>query len=905
MKKYLLILLTVCFPIHLFSGIQNIDSLLRVAADVNIETSQRLNSYKQLSNHFIRSKNYDSCRLVSHKGIELSNQMGGSDHLSKFQTNIGSTYYYVGETDKAMEWYIKAYESAVKYGSNWLIAEKLSHLGIIFGSVGETETALEYYNSSLEYYEKVDDPRANIDLEIAYLHLNMGSLFQRQKDYEKALEYYILCLPPIEASGNNRALLDLYNNIASVYFHQQLYDLSLENYLKALEYASSDPPSTNYAILLANVAENYIYINQFEKAKPYLEQSLNIAKEYDLLRVEKNVYSIYSDFYYDKNDFKNAYTYRAKYEAVKDSLFNRQKSKDIANIRIKYETEKKEQENQALSIENERQARINKLLLIILVIIVISIAIILYVWSRVNLANKKLKQKQDELKKLNEQLKMSNSETEAALEFKSQFLANMSHEIRTPLNIIIGFAGILRKNIMESKLIKYIDSIELSSENLLKLLNDILDMSKIEARKMLLKPEVVDLKKLVEEIRTLFLIKAEEKNIDLSISFDENLPTVMILDEIRTRQVLVNLVGNAIKFTNEGFVKVKVYGPNKNIPEDYSPSKTDFFIDIEDSGHGIPPEHQKIIFESFRQIHVKNQAKISGTGLGLPISRRLMELMGGSLNLKSEPDKGSVFTLHFKDIPVTSIKSNEKTLAHTTLELPEIQFKSCRILIADDEAMNRSLIISSFAGTEVIVFQAENGKDAVEMAIKTMPAVILMDFNMPVIDGFEAARTLKQNPITKEIPILAFSASSLFVDLSNEEKELFSGFISKPVFISDLFEELSPFLPHTRNKTMEGELLKSKEFENVIRSDRELMNEEVIAELDATFTSRFNEIKHVNSMNLTLQFAEELKAFALKRDFKSIEVYSKKVEEACKSFNIDLVRQLLDKFPKILSQLKK
>jgi two-component system sensor histidine kinase EvgS len=281
-----------------------------------------------------------------------------------------------------------------------------------------------------------------------------------------------------------------------------------------------------------------------------------------------------------------------------------------------------------------------------------------------------------------------------------------------------------------------------------------------------------------------------------------------------------------------------------------------------------------------------------------------MELMGGTLSLKSEPGKGSVFTLHFKDVPVSAIKPNVNPVTRILSELPDIQFQACRLLIADDEMMNRSLIISSFVGTEVLVFQATNGKEAVEMALKTLPDIILMDFNMPVMDGFSAAKTLKQNPVTKDIPIMAFSASSLFTDLNREEKELFSGFISKPVFITDLFEELSAFLPHSRNKTVESELFKKKDFLSAVASDQLVLNKEIFVALDLNFSSRYTVVNESNSMNQTLQFAEDLKSFARENDFKSIELYSKKVIEACKNFDINQVTRLLEKFPALLSQFK-
>jgi two-component system sensor histidine kinase EvgS len=331
-----------------------------------------------------------------------------------------------------------------------------------------------------------------------------------------------------------------------------------------------------------------------------------------------------------------------------------------------------------------------------------------------------------------------------------------------------------------------------------------LNLSKIEAGKLFVSPEIVDIKLLVEESWRIFVIKAEEKNIVFSFEVEENISKAMVLDDIQIRQVLVNLVGNAIKFTSGGYVKIRVYTLGGDEIHEFQPSKIDFYIDIEYTGTGIPSEYQDLISEPFGQIQKNGQHKISSTGLGLPISRRLMEMMGGKLTLKSEPGKGSVFTMHFSNIPVATSKSGKKSSNHIISEISDIQFQTCRLLIADDEVMNRSLVSSYFEGTEVHVFQAENGKEAIEMATKTLPQVILMDFNMPVMGGLEATKMLKQNPATKEIPVIAFSASNLLTGLATEEKHLFAGFITKPVFITELFEELSNFLPHNRRQADKG-----------------------------------------------------------------------------------------------------
>ncbi|MCG8342272.1 MAG: ATP-binding protein, partial [Chlorobiales bacterium] len=316
--------------------------------------------------------------------------------------------------------------------------------------------------------------------------------------------------------------------------------------------------------------------------------------------------------------------------------------------------------------------------------------------------------------KLNSELVKAKEEADKASQAKSEFLANMSHEIRTPMNSIIGFSELLNNLVQDVKQKSYLNSIRSSTKSLLTLINDILDLSRVEAGKLELEPEPTDLKRLVQEIEDIFSIKAEEKNLDMSKSFSKNFPQYIEIDETRIRQILFNLVGNAIKFTDKGSVEVEL----KQIK--YNPKKktVDFNIIVKDTGIGIPKKQHEEIFESFKQQEGQSSKKFGGTGLGLAITKRLVEIMGGKIKVESEPGKGSLFIVELFNLPVLRMK---QITENKSFDIRNFQFKKSTILIVDDNELNRSLIEETFMNPSTDFYQAENGQQAIDMLSYVKP----------------------------------------------------------------------------------------------------------------------------------------------------------------------------------------
>ncbi|MCF8089733.1 MAG: AAA family ATPase, partial [Desulfotignum sp.] len=389
----------------------------------------------------------------------------------------------------------------------------------------------------------------------------------------------------------------------------------------------------------------------------------------------------------------------------------------------------------------------------------------------------------------NEELALARKKAEDANEAKSEFLANMSHELRTPLNAVTGFSELLASVVSDPRQKSYLDAIQVAGRSLLTLINDILDLSKIEAGRLDIACTPVNLNAIFMEIEQIFDIKIREKNLAFSSTHSQDLPDWLFLDEIRIRQVLLNLVGNAVKFTEEGYVKISAhYAPKDD-------NSGDLTLSVEDTGIGIRKEEQEKIFDSFEQQSGQDTARYGGTGLGLTITRRLVELMDGTLSVSSTPGRGSRFTVEFKNVKIAS--SEIQSLETASLTFENIEFSPARVLAVDDIESNRILLKEILSKVGLDAVTAKNGQEALLLAKELRPALILMDIRMPVLSGLDAAEQLKKQTETADIPIIALTASSTKKEKTLAFQKGFDGFLPKPLNFDRLMAELSRHLAHT------------------------------------------------------------------------------------------------------------
>jgi len=393
-------------------------------------------------------------------------------------------------------------------------------------------------------------------------------------------------------------------------------------------------------------------------------------------------------------------------------------------------------------------------------------------------------------KKLEFDLIDAREKAEAASQAKSDFLANISHEIRSPMNAILGLTEIsLRQNPPE-KLRGNLDKVISASHVLLGVINDLLDLSKIEAGRMELCPVPFSLKKVMDRLGDIFSVKAGEKGLAFSVDIQDGMPGALIGDSLRLEQVLINLVGNAVKFTSQGAVRVTAGFAEAN------PGVVMLSFSISDTGIGMTPEQQAYIFNPFVQAESSTSRRFGGTGLGLSIVRRLVDIMQGEITVKSEPGVGSdfSFTVPF-ELDVSEAGHSERAAEE------DERLKGVRVLVVDDNALNRELTAELLKMAGMLPQVAESGAEALEMLDREDFDVALLDVQMPVMDGYELARAIREREGAEAILLLALTARAMSGDQERCLEAGMDGYLTKPVMPEILFSTIRKKLGQGRAKT--------------------------------------------------------------------------------------------------------
>jgi signal transduction histidine kinase/FixJ family two-component response regulator len=475
---------------------------------------------------------------------------------------------------------------------------------------------------------------------------------------------------------------------------------------------------------------------------------------------------------------------------------------------------------------------------------------------------------------------------------KTLFLANMSHEIRTPMNAILGFCELLQDELREPKHRHYLQSIRSSAGSLLLLINDILDMSKIEAGVMELHPEPTDPHEVRDFILTLFAEPAAKKSLKLECHVAEGLPRALLIDRIRLRQILVNLVGNAVKFTDTGGVSMGI-----RWEKEQTSSQVTLVIEIQDTGVGIPQDRLNAIFKPFVQAGAHRDKELQGTGLGLSIVKRLTEIMGGTVTVDSVMGQGSAFHLRFPNVPVSArLSASQKLLPDVEVNFNEL--RQATLLVVDDNETNCQLIAGMFDGSHHHLIFGSSGEEAVGKAREFKPDVILLDVRMPGMDGCEALGEIRKIAGLELLPVIAVTASSL-QDEETALKERFSGYVRKPFSKRDLFSELAEFLPRRAGT--------GSAWVNLEKTDTEILQAvfapELLAQLRQLLIEPWPSIRDSVAVNESKNFSRGLEGLGLQWRCQPLIRYAQTLLRDAENYAVTDLEKHLGEFATLVEQL--
>ena len=706
-------------------------------------------------------------------------------------SNMGGIYATVGDYPAALNCYdsaskvlnelVKAKQKSTRNDTIQMTVIKIT-IGDTYVAMGEYERALNNYNSALQLCQQTKNRSAAI-----LCLVGIGNSYHARQNDMQAIESYDHALKICEEINELESEMGIYNLLGKLYLGKGMTDQAMSYAQKALMLTKNDPYNKDVPIAYTLLGEIYTQQKQYNKAISYLRAAVDTCKSTGALDDEKDALQALSNTYQQMDRPALALEAFKNFIAIRDSVHSIEKTKEFTRMEMTSDFETKQiedslkraqvratdslrhaQEKKVTDLELQKQKAIS-----IGSIVGIGLVLVLVFFVYRNYRQQKSANVRINTEKL--RADEQRERAERSEQFKQQFLANMSHEIRTPMNAVSGMTDLLLDKNPRPDQTNYLHVISRSSEILLHLINDILDLSKIEAGKLELESMDFSLFDTIRQVKETLFVRAEEKGLQLLTAISDDIGDVLIGDPFRLTQILINLGGNAVKFTDRGSVAIEV----KKLSEEGDTIALQF--SITDTGIGIPPDKLNTIFESFTQVNSSDTRRYGGTGLGLSISRQLVELQGGSISVQSDEGRGTTFyfIITFKKGSAQGLQArtaNERRIDGSSLN-------GLRILLADDNENNRLVANDALrlkAG--VVIDEAVNGEQAIQLLRQNNYDVILMDVQMPVMDGLEATRYIRAKmPAPKNsIPIIALTASMLRNDLDKCLGAGMNTFVPKP-----------------------------------------------------------------------------------------------------------------------------
>lgn len=744
---------------------------------------------------------------------------------------LGLDYQNLSLYDKSLQYYFKSLAINEQINDVEAIAKNFNSIGKVYQHTGDFDDALIYFFKALGINTKRQDVEEKMRN-----NLNIGVIYQKKGNFDDALAYYKEALPIAQAKRCKEEEAIIIGNIGSTMVHQGLLEEGLIYLQKALAIKEENGHQRRILHTLNDIAQVKILLNDLIGAKEISERIILLAKKYEdgnqLGFAYRNLYTSYKEM----QDFEQAFVYLEKYLGVKDSLFGIDKAQQINELQIEYETEKKDQAIASFKQEMEIESFRKKIYFLTGLIILMVVSGLYFGQRQKSKRNKVLLEKEKEVDRL-----------------KSNFFANISHEFRTPLTLILGPIETMLSNSNDPRQWHQLGIMKKSASRLLNLINQILDLSKLESGYLELNAKVSDIIPIIKGVTSSFQSLADSK--DITLTFESNETTLLAyVDQEHIETISINLISNAFKFSDKcGHITVKVDKVNALNTKDES---GDVEIIVIDEGVGIPPEQINHIFDRFYQAGHAKESQYGGTGIGLALTKELVELHRGTINVASERGRGTHVTVkipleahHLQkgQISTNKIKDEDNLLEKMGLRLEEHEIfpennsepdkqKPIILLIEDNHDVRN--YIKSILSSSYTLIEAVDGEVGIEKATEHIPDLIISDVMMPKIDGYEACRYLKQDVKTAHIPIILLTAkASVSSRIRGHETEA-DLYLNKPFVPKEL-------LLCIHNLIQSREKLRKRYNKQVVLKPKEI----AINSVDELFLDRLMKVVEANYEN--------------------------------------------------------
>ncbi|MCH8862473.1 MAG: tetratricopeptide repeat protein, partial [Proteobacteria bacterium] len=727
--------------------------------------------------------------LIDAYALAISEDL--TDLAASSLRNMGAHYLYIGDFEHALRHLLDALPLAEKAGDIEVLASVNFSLGGVYTQIGSYPEAEAAFEKSLSQFREI-----NLLPGEAVVYASLGELREETGDFNAATDYYTKVVSIMEEVGDLSGLAFAHASLGSVCLKLGDIDGAIEEFGKSLEYAEIIGDRDVLANGHLNLGRIHQKKGNLPAAKTALKRALDIAVEGGSIEHRMNAYKALAEIYREEEDFAAAHEHLLGFLAAREELYPADYTETLAQIQARYQAKEREAEISSLRRDNvvhelqvERgRAQRNIAFGAVFIVLVVLLALSNGYWVKTR-TNRKMSRQNTRLLEVSKELERANN-------VKSEILANTSHEIRTPLNGILGLVTLLLDTDMDQQQKANLKSIEHSGQTLLHLVNDILDLSRIEAGKFEIDYAAFDLRGALETESQIWREQAELKTLSFSLEIDDNLPGAIVGAGPRVLQILANFVSNAIKFTETGNITVRVAAKRRGS------SEVDILFEVQDTGIGVSQEFKDQAFERFSQSDTSSTRAFGGTGLGLAISRDLAKMMGGEIGVSGQEGEGSTFWFSMTadlpaagDLPVRTARSRPGVIQSDS---QNGQQSVLHVLIAEDNEINQRVIVGLVERLGHSTAVVGDGEEVLEILNHEKFDAILMDIQMPGIDGVMAAKWIrsKEGPVSK-IPIVALTANAMTGDREKYLAQGMDDYLAKPIDPAALAAVLARFAGST------------------------------------------------------------------------------------------------------------